>query len=286
MRILSGSCALTFGILATLLLAAGVKEVRVGYGQADAVKSFKLLENMEGPVLMSYSIPFYMGNYRSMIDSKDTAVWSSMISGYNCEKAETAEDVKWRRPDDEHFQALLGNQSSFRPCGLSALTMFTDDYELYDVSRQKVVELNEDNIALAADEALYDNIVPAESGGLKVVDEKEGTETPSWLLPGRFLEHFKVWYRSSAAPTVRNLWATIPGGLQAGDYELRLLVNSPVWTKEYQVSEKEIVLTEEDILGSPAASTLVGVFCLLICVGNLGAMLALIMAPGLSAAKA
>lgn len=35
-------------------------------------------------------------------------------------------------------------------------------------------------------------------------------------------EHFIVWMRSAALPTFLKLWGKIPGGLEIGDYYLRV----------------------------------------------------------------
>merc|ERR1712039_23881 len=147
----------------------------------------------------------------------------------------------------------------FRPCGLVALSMFTDKYELRNLDTNVAIDLHQSEVALSADDRIYeDKVIPVEGKRWHFTVEGQ----PSWLTRGDFYEHFKVWQRTPASPHVRNLWARMPTGLDKGRYEIRLVENSAVWTESWKVSEKFVVISEEHWLGSRSCCEFLGAVCL------------------------
>lgn len=288
----AGSMAALLAAIGVALLstAGGMQEVVIPYTVDDSEKTFTT-DAIAGPALLSYQIPDFYGNQKRYVESKDNDLMlvstaSQFISKYKCEDAETVAEARWRRcpnsanspatsTDDfsgtdcssdplysniQHSDTLPGN--SFRPCGLVAMSMFTDRYELIRVSDNVNISLDESGIALDTDSQLYKNTITRYGPSLSVKGRQStDPEERSWLRP-EDLEHFQVWFRTPASPSVRNLWATIPGGLEAGEYKLRITENSKVWTEQWQVTEKRVIISKGHTLGSPGGATFLGALCL------------------------
>lgn len=244
------------GIILLVSPSASVEKV-IRYDAGTTEHIFTLEEDMPNKVLLWYELPGMHVNQKRFIESRDGGIAGGFPGiRYSCDSAETMQQVRWRRPGDDAFYALIGNSSnsSFRPCGLVALAMFTDEYELETMDGVKV-RLDQSDLALPGEDAIYDRSISADAHGLLVKGER------SWLRSGppqHLFEHFKVWYRTPAAPFVRNLWAVVPDGLPKGQYRLRFLTNSAVWTGAWQVSEKRVVIGEAHPLGSVGARTFLG----------------------------
>mmetsp|Transcript_150623 Transcript_150623/g.280778 ORF Transcript_150623/g.280778 Transcript_150623/m.280778 type:complete len:283 (-) Transcript_150623:107-955(-) len=248
-------CSLICMILGILILvdssAAVEKVIRYDAGMTEHI--FSLEEDMRNKVFLWYELQGMHVNQKRFIESRDGDIAGGFPTRYSCDSAETIEQVRWRRPGDDDFYALLGN-SSFRPCGLIALAMFADEFKLETIDGVEM-RLDQSGLALPGEDAIYDRTVASDAHGLLLNGER------SWLRigpPHHLFEHFKVWYRTPAAPFVRNLWAVIPEGLPKGQYRLRFVTNSAVWTGAWAVSEKRVVIGEAHTLGSVGARSFLG----------------------------
>lgn len=268
-------CTVLFAVLGGILLgaAAGMHETVVSYKAGDVQKSFTLDEEISGKVLIHYELPEVYVNQKRFIESQDSSFLGGFISKYVCTDAEELEDVRWRRcPTGLNCSAdsvisRAEAAGAFRPCGLVSLSMFTDVYELTSIETGESVTLDQSNLALPADDEIFEK--RKTEGKLK--DGPEGgpdflvADTPSWLGKGDFFEHFKVWWRTSPSPHVRHLWATNPGPLKKGRYELRFVENGAVWTESWNVPEKRVVISGAHDLGSQGACQLLGAVCVFFC---------------------
>lgn len=156
--------------------------------------------------------------------------------------------------------------------------MFLDEYKLHRSDNGVWVRVNmtEEDIVLPSDQKLYEGLV-VESATDGVDFTIEGDD--SWLRSGSFFEHYKVWCRTPASPHVRNLWARIPNGLAAGSYRVTILVNSPVWTEEWGVESKRVVLSASHFLGSAGAVKTLGFCCLFFGIAEILGLLLIVAAP-------
>lgn len=273
-RLCGAGCVVILGILAAVLLGAApsVPEYSVSYRTGDTSKLIDIETDISAPALFSYQIPHFYSNRKQYIENKDNFIVGSLISRYECTDAKER-DVAWRRPGDAGFAALL-NGRYFRPCGLVALSMFTDTFQLENTATNQMIILDEKNVALPKDPKIYEPKILKGPDGLTIEGKK------SWLREGSFYEHFMVWYRQPPSPHVRNLWATIPGGLKAGKYKVHLTNNSAVWTSQWEVPEKIVTIGSAHKLGNQGALTVLGVLCVVFGSLQLIMTCALIMLPG------
>lgn len=281
MRLVSGGCSVIFVVIGIIMLtaASAAFEQRIDYDASTLSKAFHVDVDLAGPVLLSYQIPDVLMNHRSFVMSKDPALMSSALVPLTCDGATTEAEVASRRPGDDHFLDLVRNSTAFRPCGFVPLAMFTDEFALYDQTRGVAVSLDQSSLALSADDDLYDGRLlrvsnPGPYGPFFTVEGE-----PSWVQDGAFLEHFKVWQRSSASPSVRNLWARIEGGLAKGSYELRFIRNSPVWTESWGVPHKSVLVTVTNVFGNASACVFVGAISLVISFLHAISLLFFLLAP-------
>lgn len=271
-------CTAIFIIIGALMVgaASSITEVVVPYTHTNSAMFFDVPADISGNVLVWYELPKVYMNQKRFIESKDTKVYPTLMSKVICDSASTLDDARWRREGDPAFLSMLNStgEGSFLPCGLVALSMFTDEFEFfkYGSGTWQRVAVDETNLAITLDStALERKIIPATGGGSGGNYTIGGAVT--WLRGGSFFEHFKVWYRSPASPHVRNLWATIKGGMTAGKYRVVFTQNSPIWTQDWGVPEKRVILSSSHTLGSSGAVRFVGAVSLAI-----GCMEALTMA--------
>lgn len=285
---LAGACAALFALLGAALLcaASSVTEVVVEYGLGDTHKTLTVSRDLEGPVLLWYKLEGLQLNHKSVLENKDGYLASSFFNRIGCDGAETLHDARWRRPGDWVFLAGPGDAAPrpsemdrrFRPCGLVSIAMFTDAYELRASRGGAQIPLDETDLALEEDRALYDDkIVPVE-GRLLVEGE------PSWLRGGVDLEHFMVWHRTPASPRTRHLWARVGGGggLPAGEYVLNITRNSPVWSA-WHSDDRSVILAPEYALASSGACRMLGVLCVVMACSEVIVFLAYLVKPRTSA---
>lgn len=263
-----GCCAVFLILIAALLLSTSVSDIVVPYTEGLTEKEFDVGEALTGPVHVKYELPNVLLNHKTAVAGKDSFVWTPFMMGeYQCDSAETLQDASWRRPEAQ-FQAMLSGGGSsqlpnlFRPCGLVALAMFTDDFTLERDGA--TVEMKQTELTLPKDDEIYEKkILPIDGKTASsplphyTIDGKN-----SWLRMGSHFEHFKVWYRTPASTIAHNLWARIPDGLPAGKYKLKFTVNDPVWKTRWGVDEKRIIFSESSTFGNAGACQVLGSFCL------------------------
>eukprot|EP00448_Togula_jolla_P007130 CAMPEP_0170593780 /NCGR_PEP_ID=MMETSP0224-20130122/13642_1 /TAXON_ID=285029 /ORGANISM="Togula jolla, Strain CCCM 725" /LENGTH=428 /DNA_ID=CAMNT_0010917779 /DNA_START=96 /DNA_END=1384 /DNA_ORIENTATION=+ len=265
---LSACCAVLFGALGVHLLvsAASMFEVRIGYSSTDSYMLLEIPEDITDTVWMSYEIPDFYVNHRAFVESKDNFLLGGgflALSGYVCVEFRDHGRGQVASPRPVFLVFDGGFEQHVQAVGLAAMSIFSDDFDLVRVSDGVNIALDQRDLALPRDsEGLDKKILPVSDGSGGVAFSIDGHS--SWLPDATFVEHFKVWYRGSPSPHVRHLWATIPEGLQSGSYEIRIRVNSPVWETRWRVPEKRVILTRQHAYGSPGASSLLGLLCLLI----------------------
>jgi hypothetical protein len=291
-RLPQAVCALLFAAIIggvgvfILLQSQDMQEVRVSYNHDDAEKEFTLDKDFDDDVLISYEMSQVHFNQKRYVDSKDRSILVkaslSFTSTMTCKGADTREEALWRRPTSEWSDLLdvQGDPASttFKPCGLIANTVFTDEYRFFRKDGNNWTELVADETELTwpGDDELFENpdFGPSNINGSSFTI----AGVASWLPAGRFFEHFKVWYRTPPSPRVRNLWARIPGGMSAGTYKVEFSKNSPIWTTQWKVPEKLVVFAGAHPLGSKGAAQILATVCLVLAV--IEALLAVVFLLG------
>jgi hypothetical protein len=247
----------------------------ISYVGSDTQKEFTVDTQIDDSVLVYYDLPEMLANRKYIVENKDPDIISVFFSRVKCIDAET-QAALWRRScdvkgraagtplvcsQDAPFAALInaaGSPETFKPCGLLALSTFLDEYrfEKYENGNWTPVAVSEDDVALPAetgiDSKVYGKKILLENGALTIKGER------SWLTPGPMFEHFKVWYRPPASPHVRNLWGRIKGPFTTGRYRVTFTNNSPIFTDQWGLKEKRVILAGEHSLGSKGACKVLG----------------------------
>jgi len=278
-----GACALVAAALfiviggGLLSASAAIDEIDpIAYVGGDAEKEFTVDKQIDGDILVYYELPGMLANRKYIVENKDPDITNTMLGRVKCLDAADQESL-WRRTcdvdtraakgsplvcsQDPPFAALInavGSTEAFKPCGLLALSMFLDEYrfEKHENGNWIPVSVSEDDVALPQESGInsevYGSKIVLDSGALKI----DGAR--SWLTPGPLFEHFKVWYRPPASPNVRNLWGKMKGPLTPGKYRVMFTTNSPIFTDQWGIKEKRVVLTGKHSLGSKGACKVLG----------------------------
>lgn len=264
--------------------SGNLPEVRIDYSKEDTHKEFTLESDMDGDVFVSYELSGMNVNIKRFVESKDRRVVASFLNNAGCVDSDTRALARWRRGNDSLAARIEGTPGDgLAPCGLLALSMFTDNYtfERFDGAAWDRLLADESDVALATDSEMYAKwILGPESGSdyLTIKERGKSGSVVSWLRPGDFYEHWKVWYRTSISAHFRNLWAVIQGGLKKGRYRVNLLENSPVW-EDWGVPKKTVVLSKKHFLGSKGAMEFLGGATLVLGIFQVTALLLFIVAP-------
>jgi len=265
------SCAVLAIIMAAaaLMAASGAKEKIIKYSANTPMPiTFTLDEEYSGDVVVWYELPEMFVNQKRFIENKENEIWGNLMQTYKCDDAENVDDFAFRRGGDAAFMsgviaAAAAGGGKVHPCGLVSLSMFTDTYELSAVvdGTPEAVVLDETDISSESEDFFYeDRLIETGQtfpGTYHIVNEAKS----SWLRTPADVEHFKVWTRTPPSPRVRQLWATIPAGLQAGEYQLTVTNNSPIFTEVWKVSEKRFIVAQPGTLGSSGAGMVFGILC-------------------------
>mmetsp|Transcript_64402 Transcript_64402/g.119759 ORF Transcript_64402/g.119759 Transcript_64402/m.119759 type:complete len:310 (-) Transcript_64402:122-1051(-) len=268
-------CAITLGVISIICLvsAASTTEKILSYSWSSrpTLLEFTLDDDLEGDtILLWYDIPELYVNQKRYIENKESEIWSNLFSKYHCDDAKTLRDFEFRRSGDIEFLSRVatsaGTRSKVHPCGLVAMSMFTDEFELMRIEQGRTVRvpLNENDLALPNEDKVYEGVLLEHPRPFPERYSIRSHPERSWLRDARDLEHFMVWMRTPPAPHVRHLWATIDGPLEAGSYIVNVTVNSPVWTETWKVPEKRLVFSESRALGSKGAAEFLGVLAALL----------------------
>eukprot|EP00930_Biecheleria_cincta_P056097 TRINITY_DN42279_c0_g1_i1.p1 TRINITY_DN42279_c0_g1~~TRINITY_DN42279_c0_g1_i1.p1 ORF type:complete len:476 (-),score=69.84 TRINITY_DN42279_c0_g1_i1:14-1441(-) len=278
----SGCFAICFLLLGVLLLvqSGSVPEVRIDYRKEDTHKEFKVGEDMDGDVLVSYELAGMSVNRKEFTEGKDKRVVSSFLSNAACDGADTRALARWRRGNDSLVARIEGTPGDgLAPCGVVALSMFTDNYvfERFDGSEWDRLVVDESGVALVTDSDVYAKKISGPESGSDYLTIKTGSVV-SWLRPGDFYEHWKVWYRTPASSHFRNLWAVVQGGLKKGEYRVHFHENSPAW-EDWGVPKKTVLLSTKHFLGSKGAMEFLGGASLILGVIQVFVLLLFVVAP-------
>lgn len=275
-------CSLVCGILFLILGGAlwsvsASSEVVVAYQTGDTTKSLTLSEDLEGPVYIHYEIPSVLLNNKDYVISKDKDSVYTFFSAVNCDSADSREQVVRRRGLDTAFLSRVDavNSTDLAPCGLVNIAMFTDSYALDRMDgpgNWQGIAIDESGVAWSTDDEAFDKVVEQASGSVYLKGDRL-----SWLSPGDFLEHWKVWQRTPPGQRVRNLWGVIEGGLTQGSYRIRFLENSPIW-ESWGVPERRVIISGKwSALGNQGAIQSVAGFMFAVAVAEIITFLVLLV---------
>lgn len=282
-NLILGSILLAIGIM-YLAIQQSILELAVPYDHSTQKYEFTLNVDWPGPVFVYYEVENFHANYKSFVESKDHFIVGSSFSKYNCDGAESREDVLKIRPSDEVFRSMIEGHLDIRPCGLAAFSFLLDRFELYRSvngsdgdGREQRLLLDETDLALNGDREHFGRKIVTRDAAPPTIENE-----PSFLWAGTavesraLLEHFMVWYRGASSSTFRNLWARINETLPAGTYSWVFQDQSAVWSK-WGV-KKKVVLTTMSTFGTKKA--FLGATFIFAGVALLGVSLAFRSPPG------
>eukprot|EP00931_Biecheleriopsis_adriatica_P051092 TRINITY_DN29606_c0_g1_i1.p1 TRINITY_DN29606_c0_g1~~TRINITY_DN29606_c0_g1_i1.p1 ORF type:complete len:424 (-),score=54.34 TRINITY_DN29606_c0_g1_i1:66-1337(-) len=243
-------------------------EIVVPYSHADGQsKLFRIDKDIEGDVFMYYELPGVILNNKGFVESRDRRFVTTFLSPATCSDADDFGWVEKHRGSDLNFTARIhaDGTNDFVPCGLIAVSFFTDRYHVFRWTPNgtsfywEAVQVDSSDIALPADKHGYSKKVSVDDSGRLVM-----SGAASWLMLDDY-EHWKVWSRTPIAPHVRNLYAVISGGLPKGEYKIEFLENSAIW-ETWGVKEKRVIFAAMSSLGNQRALLTMSLVCIVLAI--------------------
>ena len=237
-----GICLIAAFALAGAFTAIGLRAVKyekryddVCEVDSDCTISFDIDKEMKGNIMLKYKLTHYYQNHRRFLESRSLEQLMGLYVDFDgmstCDPLRSIDDSE-------------SPENWILPCGLSALYFFNDTYQF---NSQQLSDLNlffnESGIVLRGDDNLYKPLNSEYTQGHRWLEEY--TEFPG----GQTNEHFVVWMKIAALPTIINDYArctncTIPAGTT-----LSITIRNNYPTSIYQ-GEKYLILETETVLGS------------------------------------
>lgn len=213
--------------------------------------TFKVEEDVEGPILMFYELDNYYQNYRYYVNSRnDEQLKGNYLISDTAKSCWPATTNAEMNKTNSINNTLLNPNATAIPCGFIARTMFNDHFTLYKNTGSNLtnVTINDKDIAWESDKADFHN-----------------TEHPEEQWIDMTNEHFIVWMRPAGFPSFRKIWGRIEEKLTKGDYIFEIQNN---YNHRDFNGSKLIVLTTVNYFGGKnsflgISYVVVGSICLL-----------------------
>ena len=227
---------LVFGCL-FLLFDRNVVEVDFRYDNVISLKNSSTVtldipKDMEGNIYLKYKLTNFHQNHRRFMTSKS----SDQLMGKYVNYDEMSDCSNLRSTNGTEIP-----ETWILPCGLAAVSFFNDTYK---ISNETLYPFSDEGIAWKSDtKYLFKDLNSKYQTGERWLEKFTDFEG------GQTNEHFIVWMRTAAAPTVINLYSickncTIP----AGKFNITITSNYP--NDYFYKGEKHVILTTESMIGA------------------------------------
>ncbi|KAF7457715.1 LEM3 (ligand-effect modulator 3) family / CDC50 family protein [Cryptosporidium felis] len=197
-----------------------------------------ITSDIKGPVNLNIYIDNFYQNFRSFVQSRP----SDIFPGFSCGTAKTVGYMRKVRGDTLNnyiSQISLGgvdesnsNETPFIPCGLSSMTFFNDEFEIYLIkeNEKELINISFEGLSLKNDFSMF--AIPYN----KIM----------WIKTTDI--HYRIWMHGAWLPNFKMVWGQIPQDLKRGNYEIRITQN--MWPAEDFDSRKRIGIEKVSFLGT------------------------------------
>lgn len=173
--------------------------------------TFHINQDLKGNVAILYKLAGYYQNHRRIFNSKNYEQLSGKyIKSYSdlssCSPAISKDDSS--KPNDLYI-----------PCGLMALSFFTDHYKWMNSS---VANFSDESISQISDRKLFKSVNSQYKNGIRILINN--TDFPGETTN----EHFIVWMRAAAMPDFLKIFAKCSNCvIPKGNYQIEVQMHYP-----------------------------------------------------------
>ncbi|KAH8584663.1 Cdc50p like membrane [Cryptosporidium sp. chipmunk genotype I] len=199
---------------------------------------FNVTNDISGPVNVNIYIDNFYQNFRSFVQSRP----SEIFPGFNCGTAKTISYLRQVRGNtlDNYINRIPVNEIDEKineipliPCGLSSITFFNDEFEIYmlkEDGEKELINIRIDQLSLKNDFSMF--AIPYN----KIM----------WIKTTDI--HYRIWMHGAWLPSFKMVWGQIPHKLKKGKYEVKMINN--MWPAENFNSKKKLGIERVSFLGS------------------------------------
>lgn len=200
--------------------------------------TFNITHDMNGPTNINIYIDHFYQNFRSFVQSRP----SEIFPGFSCGTANTLSYLRKIRGDTlENYISKIPvseidgevNEIPLIPCGLSSITFFNDEFEIYQLKEngeKELIKFEIDKLSLKNDFSMF--AIPHNK--------------MMWIKTTDI--HYRIWMHGAWLPSFKMVWGQIPHKLKKGKYEIKMVNN--LWPAEDFNSIKRIGIERVSFLGS------------------------------------
>ena len=232
-----GGCLIVAFILGGIFTALSINSIKYEKRYDDVCQessmctiSFDIDQELSGDLMLRYKLTHYYQNHRRFEESRSLEQLMGNYMDYD------------GMSDCSPLRSVNSSEAPenwLLPCGLSALYFFNDTYQVNDPN----LLFNDTDIAWSEDVDIYKHLNNRYTTGIRWL------ESYTDFQGGQTNEHFIVWMRTSALPTIIKNYAkckdcTIPAGTT-----LNITIGNNYPTTIFE-GEKYIVLETDSVLGT------------------------------------
>eukprot|EP00916_Digyalum_oweni_P023811 GHVL01039441.1.p1 GENE.GHVL01039441.1~~GHVL01039441.1.p1 ORF type:complete len:268 (+),score=16.78 GHVL01039441.1:119-922(+) len=232
-------CCLLFNSIGIILLMYAKLAYRSSvayYTMSDSSIILNIQENLKKPVFLYYDLDNFHGNTKRFITSRPKEYYGPT---YDCGNAKTFGAMR-RIFNNATLFSEFDDSDELMPCGLSSLSYFNDEFEVFKPNGDKIllnhegmftVSWKEDEAIFRHDSPLCDEIrsnsVLCSTPQAKAVSIRSDSilkYCKYWTCPATN-KRFQAWLRTDPTKKVHDLWAVIDEDLEKGNYTVHITKN-------------------------------------------------------------
>ena len=235
-----------FFVIASLILITNIKKnfIEVEYTSCNLNTKCEIEFNIDNdinpPIFVYYKLENFYSNHIDYVKSKNyMQLRGKKVSDkkidFSCKSMSRNRDHFIDVSEDEilsYKSKIMPKDSIMNPCGLIANSIFTDEFELYNLDDKNTIKIDQKEIALAIDIE-------------KIFKNNKNSENIQWF--DKENEHFMVWMNMELFPNFIKKWGHINKNLPKGKY--KIIIDNK-WGKAKWGVKKYFVLAKGNIFGS------------------------------------
>eukprot|EP01066_Platyproteum_vivax_P018544 Platyproteum_vivax@DN7563_c1_g1_i2.p1 len=238
-------CMTALGICLILVAPKAYITDVAWYKTGDKEVFLNVAQDLVPPIYLYYRLSDFTSNHKRFGESKSRLYYGS---SYNCRGIEKYGKAKQIRPDLASTMLNYPDDADMEPCGLAAISMFTDTFQLKRGSQNIILQTNsvawpDEHKFYAKDGTTCQDVkvsgrCSTAAGISATVRNKDDLRfCKYWICPAQNY-HYQGWVRFNPRKQIIQQWGKINQKLPKGTYTVDLIANT--WPADKWMTKKGV----------------------------------------------